>query len=193
MFDHTADALLSPANSFGFMRGGVDAAYTARFGPGLEKRVRARVAAAFDGELPVGEAIIVPLPPGSDPYSYMVSAPTMRVPEPIDRTANVFLAFRAALRAVRRHNAHVLSRGASGDELAGPEVAIRTLLTPALGTGFGGVDPAVCARQMAAAYEVAVLGEHRGTLFAFESMEAAEAGHRYLLAGEGALPAASTQ
>jgi hypothetical protein len=37
IFDITADAILSPANSFGFMDGGIDLAYSNHFGWGYEK------------------------------------------------------------------------------------------------------------------------------------------------------------
>ena len=76
------------------------------------------------------------------------SAPTMRVPTNIHDTVNVYLAFRAALLAVRRHNA------SSGD-------IIRCLLAPAFGTVVGGMSYARAARQMAAAYRAVVLGERR--------------------------------
>lgn len=65
-----------------------------------------------------------------------------------EATVNVYLAFRAALLAVRRHNA------SSG-------YIIRSLLAPAFGTGVGGMNYARAARQMAAAYRVVVLGEQR--------------------------------
>jgi O-acetyl-ADP-ribose deacetylase (regulator of RNase III) len=57
---------------------------------------------------------------------------------------NVYLAFRAALLAVQRHNA------AGG-------VAIRSLLCPALGAGIGGMPVERVARQMWAVWEEVVL------------------------------------
>ncbi|MGL4555809.1 MAG: hypothetical protein ACRC33_31965, partial [Gemmataceae bacterium] len=38
IFDVTCDAVVSPANSFGFMDGGIDRLYTERFGPGVQER-----------------------------------------------------------------------------------------------------------------------------------------------------------
>lgn len=38
--DLRVDAVVSPANSFGFMRGGVDGVYTRVFGEGVESRLR---------------------------------------------------------------------------------------------------------------------------------------------------------
>ncbi len=39
--DVKADAIVSPANSFGFMDGGIDAVYTYQFGEGLQQRLQA--------------------------------------------------------------------------------------------------------------------------------------------------------
>jgi hypothetical protein len=38
--DIKADAIVSPANSFGFMDGGIDAVYTYQFGAGLQERLQ---------------------------------------------------------------------------------------------------------------------------------------------------------
>ncbi|ANB18461.1 macro domain-containing protein [Dokdonella koreensis] len=138
------DAVVSPANSFGFMDGGIDLHYARFFGGGLQDALRQRLLDAYDGELPVGQALV--LPTGHATVPYLVSAPTMRVPVTIDRTVNVYLAFRAALLAVRRHNA-----------TAAPP--IRRLAAPALGAGVGAMPPARVARQMHAAYAEVVLGE----------------------------------
>jgi O-acetyl-ADP-ribose deacetylase (regulator of RNase III) len=63
----------------------------------------------------------------------------MRIPDKIDDTVNVYLAFRAALLAVLAHN------DASTN-------LIKTLRTPALGTGIGSMPFARAAHQMHAAY-----------------------------------------
>jgi len=46
--DVRADAVVSPANSFGFMDGGIDAVYTYQLGPQLQQRVQAEIAAAHN-------------------------------------------------------------------------------------------------------------------------------------------------
>jgi len=128
--DVAADAVVSPANSFGFMDGGIDAVYTHQFGFALEGRLQALLAAGHGGELPVGCAVIVET--GSSEIPWCISAPTMRVPAPVPDTANAYLAFRAALRAVMAHNAagrrrirRVLCLG-SRRRLAGcPSAAVR--------------------------------------------------------------------
>jgi len=56
--DVDADAVVSPANSFHFMDGGIDAVYTHQFGFALEQRLQALVEGEYGGELPVGCAVI---------------------------------------------------------------------------------------------------------------------------------------
>jgi O-acetyl-ADP-ribose deacetylase (regulator of RNase III) len=134
-----ADAILSPANSFGFMDGGIDLAYSHFFGWDLQDRLQETLSRDYGGELPVGSAVIIPT--DHETISYLVSAPTMRVPGNVANTVNVYLAFRAALLAVK----------------ASPQ--IQSLLSPALGTGVGGMPIERAARQMYAAYAEVILGE----------------------------------
>lgn len=134
-----ADAILSPANSFGFMDGGIDLAYSHFFGWDLQDRLRERLRREYSGELPVGSAVIVST--HHQDIRYLVSAPTMRVPANIADTVNVYLAFRSALLVVK----------------AAAET--KSLLSPALGTGVGGMPVERAARQMYAAYAEVILGE----------------------------------
>ncbi|WFU55824.1 macro domain-containing protein [Bradyrhizobium pachyrhizi] len=143
IFEAEADAVVSPANSFGFMDGGIDLLYSKFFGWTLQTDLQAVIAKQHHGELPVGQAAIVAT--GHDFIPLLVSAPTMRVPSDISATVNVYLAFRAALIAVLAHNA-----------LA--KTPIRTLLAPGLGTGIGAVAPAAAAHQMRAAYDAIIRG-----------------------------------
>ena len=143
IFETPADAIVSPANSFGYMDGGIDLVYSRFFGWELEARLKALLAEAHYGELPVGQAVVLPTGHGFIPY--LVSAPTMRVPGNIAGTLNVYLAFRAALIAVLGFN----------KEAGKP---IGAVLVPGLGTGVGGVPPERAARQMRQAYDVVVGG-----------------------------------
>jgi O-acetyl-ADP-ribose deacetylase (regulator of RNase III) len=131
------DAVVSPANSFGFMDGGIDLAYRRYFGMDLQSRVQAKIRSDFRGELPVGQATVVPT--GNEMVPYLVAAPTMRVPDRIGETVNVYLAFRAALLSVLAHN----QEGRS---------AINSIRVPAMGTGIGAMPLARAARQMHSAY-----------------------------------------
>ncbi|RJQ77376.1 phage tail protein [Pseudonocardiaceae bacterium YIM PH 21723] len=142
VFDLEVDAVVSPANSFGWMRGGIDAQYSRVF-PQVEQNVRSAVLTFHGGELPVGEAIVVPT--GVEEPRWLISAPTMRDPGeqlPAD-TINPYLAARAVLRLWRE------GRTPSGPL---PDV-VRSIAMPGLGTGVGGVDPRTCARQVAAAWD----------------------------------------
>lgn len=136
--DIEADAVVSPANSFGYMDGGIDAVYTHVFGTQLQQRLQEVLKLEFAGELPVGQAVIVET--GSVLIPWCVSAPTMRQPMGVADTLNAFLAFRAALLAVRDHNRTKRS-------------PIRRLLCPGLGTAVGNMPAPRCARQMRAAWD----------------------------------------
>src|SRR5262249_41077917 len=59
IFDLKADAIVSPANSFGYMDGGIDLVYIRRFGWDLQDRLQSHLKQHHDGELPVGQAAIV--------------------------------------------------------------------------------------------------------------------------------------
>ena len=143
ILEHAADAVVSPANSFGYMDGGIDLVYSMFFGWELETRLKALLSERHYGELPVGQAVV--LPSGHAFIPFLVSAPTMRVPENISRTANVYLAFRAALIAVLSHNNTTA-------------VPIQSLLVPGLGTGIGKMPPERAASQMKLAYDAIIDG-----------------------------------
>jgi O-acetyl-ADP-ribose deacetylase (regulator of RNase III) len=133
-FAEDADALVSPANSFGIMDGGLDAAIRAQLGGLVETAVQRRIVDEHHGELPVGAAEV--LPTGHSRWPFLVVAPTMRVPESVAQTLNAYLAFRAALLAVAKHN-H-----------ASPSQRIHSIVVPGLGTGIGAMDARRCAAQM---------------------------------------------
>lgn len=59
IFDYPADAIVSPANSFGFMDGGIDLAYSERFGWHVQALVQSIIMQDYDGELLVGQATTV--------------------------------------------------------------------------------------------------------------------------------------
>lgn len=140
IFEASATALVSPANSFGFMDGGIDYIYSMHFGWQLQERLQALLAAEHHGELPVGEAVLVET--GAEDIPYLISAPTMRVPMDVANTIHVYLAFRAALLCARRFNA------------SQPARPIRSLLCPGLGTAVGRLPAHECAQQMAEAFDV---------------------------------------
>ncbi len=131
------DCLVSPANSFGLMDGGTDGAITRFFGDTLQKRVQKRILEEYLGEQPVGTSIIIET--GHSGHPYLAHTPTMRIPMPVARTDNVYLAMWAMLLAVRRYNRNTERR-------------IATVACPGLGTGVGRMPFPEAARQMALAY-----------------------------------------
>ena len=159
------DAIVSPSNSFGYMEGGIDGAYRQYFGDDLAERLRVVIRAAWDGELPVGCAAIVETGHPDNPF--LVSAPTMRVPEDVSETLNAYLAFRAALIAVRE-----LNRRRPG--------SIRSLMCPGLCTFYGKMSAHKSARQMRFAYRAVVEGDTSP----LESPDKVLRSHRELAAGK---------
>lgn len=158
----TADAIVSPANSFGYMDGGLDLQYSQHFGWDLEKKLRLFLEENHDGELAVGQATIITTDRTDIPY--LISAPTMRVPMDVSQTVNTYLAFRAILIAIRNFNCSNNNK-------------IKSVLCPGLGTGEGRMPAQRAARQMYAAYANIVLEEKEikgGLAWAVE-------GHMYLL------------
>ncbi len=132
------DCMVSAANSFGLMDGGVDLAITKFFGLQLMDRVQDHIQSHFRGEQPVGTSFIIGT--GNDEHPFLAHSPTMRVPMRISMTDNVYRAMWATLLAVWRHNQ------------AATDSAIRHVACPGLGTATGGVAPRSAARQMALAY-----------------------------------------
>lgn len=131
------DCMVSPANSFGLMDGGIDAAIINFFGGQLQERVRRRIVEEYLGEQPVGTAFVVET--GHQRHPFLAHAPTMRVPMAVGESENAYLAMWAMLLAVRRHNQACLRE-------------IETIACPGLATATGRMPHGEAARQMAQAY-----------------------------------------
>ena len=144
------DAVVSPANSFGFMDAGVDAVYLRRFGHDLQARLQLLIAERHHGELLVGAAEVMET--GDSKIPYMIVAPTMRVPMVLTESVNAYLATRAALLCVM--NQQFLSGSDQGRPVA---EKIDRLAFPGMGTGVGQLGPVTCARQMRAAIDDVLL------------------------------------
>ncbi|RTQ49324.1 Appr-1-p processing protein [Hymenobacter gummosus] len=137
----SCDAIVSPANSFGFMDGGVDYAISERLGWGLQDELQRQIWALPEGELLVGRALV--LETGDAQIPYLISAPTMRVPTNfnIPTSINAYLAMKAVLIQARAHE------------------RIATVAVPGMCTGVGRMQPEIAARQMLAAYCEIELGQ----------------------------------
>jgi len=135
------DAVVSPANSFGFMDGGLDYALSERLGWELEKKLQQQIKELPLGELLIGQALLMETRDTKIPF--LISAPTMRVPTNfnIDTSVNAYLAMKAIL------------------IMATNEPRISTVAIPGLCTGVGRMQPMIAARQMFIAYEEIILGK----------------------------------
>lgn len=144
------DAVVSPANSFGFMDGGIDMLYSRSFGWGVQKRLQKLIQERHHGELIVGTAEIVDT--GSPAVPFLIAAPTMRVPMLLQETVNPYMAARAALLLVKYGAFPAgLYQGQKINE------RVKIIAFPGLGTGVGHVSSETCARQVRAAIEEVVL------------------------------------
>jgi O-acetyl-ADP-ribose deacetylase (regulator of RNase III) len=132
------DCLVSPANSFGMMDGGMDAAIVNFFGRSLEEKVQQTILEDYLGEQPIGTSLIVKTNHSKHPF--LAHTPTMRVPMTIVGTDIPYVAMWAMLLAVRQHNKTSQRK-------------IDTVVCPGLGTGIGRVPYSEAARQMALAYD----------------------------------------
>ena len=152
ILDVRCDAVVSPANSFGFMDGGIDRLYSDRFGWQVQARLQQSIQTKHHGELLVGTAEIVETDNRAIPY--LIAAPTMRVPMILPESVNPYLAARAALLLIQQ------GRFESG-VLAGEKISdvVQTVAFPGLATGIGRVSVNICARQVRTAIEEVVFGQ----------------------------------
>jgi O-acetyl-ADP-ribose deacetylase (regulator of RNase III) len=139
-FQQSADAIVSPANSFGIMDGGLDLAIRNELGYQVETDIQEVILKKYHGEMPIGTAEIINT--NHDRWSYLITAPTMRIPENIAYTLNTYIAFRAILIAINSFN------------VSNPKKVIKSLICSGLGTGIGSMEPVRCAAQMRAAYKL---------------------------------------
>ena len=135
------EAIVSPANSFGFMDGGLDHALSERFGWDLEKRLRQQITELPLGELLVGQALL--LATGKRDVPWLISAPTMRIPTNfnIATSINAYLAMKAILLTAQA------------------KASIATVAIPGLCAGVGRMQPIIAARQMFMAYQEIIGGK----------------------------------
>lgn len=122
------DTILSPANSYGDMRGGIDAIYIELF-PKLKKLVR-NIAAERNG-INIGDLEICDIP--ENPGIKLIIMPTMVCPGNIRGSDNVFKAFIGLLTKLHYRE--------------------MTVLCPCLGTGVGMMTAEESAIQIKYAYQ----------------------------------------
>ena len=115
------DAVVNPANSFGYMGGGVAGALKRIGGSEIEKE------AVSKAPIEVGTAVATTA--GTLPCSYVIHAPTMKRPAMRIGVENVKRATRAALKCAEN-------------------LQIKSVAIPGMGTGVGGVSYQDAARAI---------------------------------------------
>lgn len=139
LFDLSADAVVSPANSFGYMDGGLDGKLRDFFGIEIERKVQHTIKTQYNGELLVGQAIVTTT--DHPQYKSLITAPTMRVPADVSDSINAYLAMKAIIQTAIAH----------------PN--INSFVCSGLCSLSGQMRPEVVARQMAAAYRKVILND----------------------------------
>src|SRR5262245_39214599 len=69
------NTVVSPANAYGFMDGGIDSAFHTFFGPEVQSRVQEAIGRRPEGYLPIGASLVVPT--GNERIPYLIVTPTM--------------------------------------------------------------------------------------------------------------------
>lgn len=148
--DTNFDCVVSAANSFGLMDGGVDQCITDYMGESTMLRIQDQIIKDFAGEQPVGTSIVMKGDWSIDraKNKYVAHTPTMRVPRDVSGSDNSYRAMKAALLAVQKHNQLIDSKDPVYSE---NNVRINTLVTPGLATLCGRIPYNKAAHQMSLA------------------------------------------
>jgi O-acetyl-ADP-ribose deacetylase (regulator of RNase III) len=131
------DCVVSPANSFGIMDGGIDLSLRNYFGMQLQDKVKDYIFDNFNGEQPVGTSFIIET--NYQKHPFVAHTPIMRVPMKINNTDDIYRAMYAMLNAVNNHNkTHV--------------DIIKSVACCGLGASTGKVNPYYVSGMMSTAY-----------------------------------------
>lgn len=115
MKNYDAEAIVSPANSFGLMTGGYDKAirdyFSKYYAFDIIDTVQSEIMRSFDGEQPVGTALSVYL---FDHQGYLIHTPTMRTPSIIIDPEVVYHCTRSAILEATLRNCYSIVLPAFG-------------------------------------------------------------------------------
>lgn len=146
ILDLSVDAIVSPANSYGFMDGGIDLLYSHRLGWQVQERLQKIIKEKHHGELLVGQAEIVETDVQQIPF--VIAAPTMRVPMILKDSVNPYLAVRAVFLLIK--NGTFFGGSYKNESI---NKFVQSVAFPGLATGVGRIGFNTCARQMQKAIE----------------------------------------
>lgn len=128
-FEMDKCAWVSPANSLGYMDGGIDKIYTKMF-DGIQNEVQKRIrkhnqkTALGRYYISVGSALLIQNDALQEKNQYLISAPTMFLPQDVSDTQNAYWAMRATLKVVDKANIILQEK-------------IETIIIPGLCIGYG--------------------------------------------------------
>ncbi|MFZ5986392.1 MAG: macro domain-containing protein [Bacillota bacterium] len=131
ILDLANDAIVSPANSYGYMDGGIDKLYYEYFGEKIQRKVIEKLN-LIGGSLPVGSAFTIKTDDLKIPY--LIFAPTVELPGPVN-PCNCYFAMSAILKEAKRNGS-----------------VFKDIYCPGLCTGVGSVDYKIAANEMLNAY-----------------------------------------
>ncbi len=124
------ECLVSPANAFGFMTGGYDAALSDILGWDFQKKVQKYIKDHFYGEQVVGTSFYIE----TDNLGVsLIHTPTMKYPSEIKDDMIVYYCMRSTLMCALEND-------------------VNTIVIPVFGGGCGGVEPDDAAKRMREGY-----------------------------------------
>lgn len=136
--DIVADAIVSPANSWGFMDGGIDAVYTQMWGPKLQEKVQEKIFKQHENGLVIGTGFFVDLPEpiiSSTPQvKKMLIVPTMYHPQTLASALDIYLAWTVVFKLCR-------------------DLKLEKIICPSMGTGAGRLRTEYSVNCMLMAYK----------------------------------------
>ncbi len=145
-----SSAIVSPANSFGEMSGGLDKQIDNYFKGEAQTRAISVIRNDYFGELPVGKSMIIKM--NDKKFQHLILSPTMRLPGILEKNSiNAYLAMRGLLVAIANFNRTA-------------ENKMDSVAIPSLCTGVGGMSAEESASQMYVAYENVDMSNWRNVL-----------------------------
>lgn len=150
--DSSINCIVSPANSFGLMDGGLDWYINRYLFPldrlEISEYVKQKIIQEYSGEQPVGTCLLVYAKAVDDRNFILAHTPTMRVPKDVSNTDNAYLAFKALLNSVNNYN-----------KVTGNKNPIRNIACSSFCTGVGDMPHDRAGKQMRLAYDHFIEGQ----------------------------------
>ena len=161
------DVVVSPANSFGELKGGIDYYFYKLLGGNkLQAHVYDAIKSECQGEIAIGETLIIDLGKFSVKYNktpnqaqefnsytgmprFMYMCPTMTIPMDVNGTRNAYLFMKTLIKNLLIHNEGKLNPELKIDQ----SKKIKKVLVPLPCVGVGRMNPSVMAKQIKVAIQ----------------------------------------